>query len=60
MRVEKPRVAELIRPHKAGRLINQVKKLAEGVGELRDVDALSIPQMIFCWLCAKPARPTIS
>ncbi len=30
----KPRVAELIKPHKAGRLVNQVKKLAEDIDPL--------------------------
>jgi len=28
--LRKPRVAALIKPHKAGRLANQIKKLAEG------------------------------
>ena len=32
--LQKPRVAELIKPHHAGRLVNQVKKLAEEVGSL--------------------------
>ena len=32
--LQKPRVAELIKPYKAGRLVNQIKKLAEGVGQL--------------------------
>jgi uncharacterized protein len=35
---EKPRVAELIKPHQAGRLVNQIKKLAEDVGELPGVE----------------------
>ncbi len=35
---EKPRVAELIKPHKAGRLVNQIRKLAEDVGELPRVE----------------------
>jgi putative PIN family toxin of toxin-antitoxin system len=29
--LQKPRVAELVKPHKAGRLVNQVKKLAEDI-----------------------------
>ena len=29
-----PRVANLIKPYKAGRLVNQIKKLAEDVGQL--------------------------
>jgi len=32
--LEKPRVAELVKPHKAGRLVNQVKKLAEDIDPL--------------------------
>jgi predicted nucleic acid-binding protein len=32
--LQKPRVAALIKPHKAGRLVNQIKKLAEDVGAL--------------------------
>jgi putative PIN family toxin of toxin-antitoxin system len=32
--LEKPRVAERIKPHKAGRLVNQVKKLAEDIDPL--------------------------
>src|SRR5882724_10807925 len=30
--LQKPRVAELIRPYKAGRLVNQIKKLAQNIG----------------------------
>ena len=36
--LEKPRVAELIKPHKAGRLINQIKRLAEDVAPLPRVE----------------------
>ena len=32
--LRKPRVAELIEPHKAGRLVNRVKKLAEDIHPL--------------------------
>jgi uncharacterized protein len=32
--LQKPRVAELFKPHKAGRLANQVKKLAENIDPL--------------------------
>ena len=32
--LRKPRVAELIKPHKAGRLVNQVKQLAEVIDPL--------------------------
>jgi putative PIN family toxin of toxin-antitoxin system len=33
--LQKPRVAELVKPHKAGRLVNQVKKLAEDIAPCR-------------------------
>jgi uncharacterized protein len=36
--LEKPRVAERVKPHKAGRLVNQVKKLAEDIGPLPRVE----------------------
>src|SRR5580704_15065479 len=36
--LHKPRVAELIEPHKAGRLVNQVKKLAEDIDTLPRVE----------------------
>lgn len=32
--LQKPRVANLIKPYKAGRLVNQIRKLAEDVGQL--------------------------
>lgn len=32
--LRKPRVAALIKPHKAGRLVNQIKTLAEEIGSL--------------------------
>ena len=35
---QKPRVAELFKPHKAGRLVNQIKNLARQVGELPAVE----------------------
>lgn len=41
--LQKPRVAELIKPHKAGRLVNQIKKLAVDVGELPDVERSADP-----------------
>ena len=36
--LQKPRVAELIKPYKAGRLVNQVRKLAEVVTRLPHVE----------------------
>src|SRR5271166_4760698 len=41
--LHKPRVAELIKPYKAGRLVNQVKKLAEDVDPLPRVERSSDP-----------------
>jgi len=32
--LQKPRIAALIRPHKAGRLVNELKELAETIGSL--------------------------
>ena len=32
--LQKPRIADLIKPYKAGRLVNQIKNLAEDVGAL--------------------------
>jgi putative PIN family toxin of toxin-antitoxin system len=39
----KAAVAELIKPHKAGRLVNQIKKLAEDVGTLPTVERSADP-----------------
>lgn len=36
--LQKPRVAELVKPYKAGRLVNQIKKLAEDAGPLPPVN----------------------
>ena len=36
--LEKPRVAELVKPYKAGRLVNQVKKLAKVIDRLPRVE----------------------
>lgn len=36
--LEKPRVSGRIKPHKAGRLVNQVKKLAENIDPLPRVE----------------------
>lgn len=36
--LQKPRVAELVKPHKASRLVNQVRKLAENMNELPEVE----------------------
>jgi putative PIN family toxin of toxin-antitoxin system len=36
--LQKPRVAELVKPHRAGRLVNQVRKLAEDIDPLPRVE----------------------
>ncbi len=36
--LQKPRVAELIKPHKAGRLVNQLKRFAEDIAPLPPVE----------------------
>jgi uncharacterized protein len=36
--LQKPRVAELVKPYKAGRLVNQIKRFAEDVGALPPVE----------------------
>lgn len=41
--LQKPRVAQLIKPHEAGRLVNQIRKLAEDVGKLPAVERSSDP-----------------
>jgi len=41
--LQKPRVAELIKPHKAGRLVNQITTLAVDVGKLPDVERSADP-----------------
>jgi hypothetical protein len=39
--LQKPRIADLIKPHNAGRLVNQIRKLAVDVGELPEVERSS-------------------
>jgi len=41
--LRKPRVAALIKPHKDGRLVNQIKKLAEEIGSLPRVKRSADP-----------------
>ena len=36
--LQKPRVAELVKPHKAGRLVNQIKRFAEDIEPLPPVE----------------------
>jgi putative PIN family toxin of toxin-antitoxin system len=41
--LQKPRIAERIKPHRAGRLVNEIKDLAEHIAELPDVKRSSDP-----------------
>jgi putative PIN family toxin of toxin-antitoxin system len=41
--LQEPRLAELVKPHKAGRLVNQVKKLSEGIDPLPRVGRSADP-----------------
>jgi putative PIN family toxin of toxin-antitoxin system len=41
--LRKPRIASLIKPHKAGRLVNQIKRFAEFAGSLPQVKRSSDP-----------------
>jgi len=42
--LSKPNLAALIKPHRAGRLVNQIKKLAEDVGALPSVERSPDPK----------------
>jgi uncharacterized protein len=42
--LSKPNLAALIKPHKAGRVVNQIRKLAEDVGTLPHVEHSSDPK----------------
>lgn len=52
----KPRVAELIKPYKAGRLVNQIKRLAEYVAPLPAVERSSDPDDDFLLALAEAGR----
>lgn len=56
--LHKPRVAELIKPYKAGRLVNQIKKLAEDVDPLPPRGALlrSHGRFSACHVRRRPGR----
>ena len=41
--LQKPKIAERIKPYKAGRLVNEIKELAEDVGALPHVQRSSDP-----------------
>ncbi len=42
--LQKPRVAELIKPHKAGRLVNEIKRFAEAIDPLPPVERSPDPR----------------
>jgi hypothetical protein len=54
--LQKPRVADLIKPFKAGRLVNQIKKLAEDVGQLPHVKRSPDPGDNFLLAMAEAGR----
>jgi uncharacterized protein len=54
--LRKPRIAELIKPHKAGRLVNQVKKLAEEIGSLPRVRRSADPNDDFLLALSEAGR----
>ena len=41
--LQKPKIAALIKPHKAGRLVNELKELAENIDELPEVERSADP-----------------
>jgi len=57
--LRKPAVATRIKPHRAGRLVNELKKLAKTIGPLPRVQRSPTPRTTFCWLCPKRAKPII-
>jgi hypothetical protein len=54
--LQKPRVAELIKPYKAGRLVNQIKKLAEDISPLPRVERSPDPTDDFLLALAKGGK----
>ena len=54
--LQKPRVAELVKPYKAGRLVNQVKKLAETIDPLPRVERSSDPADDFLLALAEAGK----
>src|SRR5262249_10258092 len=54
--LEKPRVATLIKPYKAGRLVNQIKKLAEVVSNLPNVGRSPDPRDNYLLALAQAGR----
>lgn len=54
--LQKPRIAELIKPHKAGRMVNQIRKLAEDVGPLPRVKRSPDPSDNFLLALAEASK----
>ncbi len=54
--LRKPRVAALIKPHKAGRLVNQIKKLADEIGSLPRVKRSADPNDDFLLALSEAGR----
>lgn len=54
--LQKPRGAPLIKPFRAGRLVNQIKKVAEDVGQLGHVERSSDPNDNFLLAMAEAGR----
>jgi len=54
--LQKPRIAERIKPHKAGRLVNQIKQFAQDVGALPPVERSSDPQDDFLLAMAEAGQ----
>ncbi len=54
--LHKPRIAELIKPFKAGRLVNQVKKLAEDIDPLPPVQRSPDPTNDFLLAMAEAGK----
>ena len=59
--LQKPRVAELIKPHKAGRLVNHTSRSSPRTSRrcLAWSD-LPTPLTTSCWACPKLAKPITS
>ena len=58
--LHKPRIVELIKPHKAGRLVYQAKKLAENVDPLPRVERSSDPDDDYLLALSEAAMPSTS
>src|ERR1700733_4284196 len=55
--LSRPAILERIRPHRAGRLVNELKNLAVMMTRCLRWNALPIRKTISCWRQLKLARP---